>query len=122
MNLRLLGALSAFLAVALGAFGAHALKTRLTPDLLAIFETGARYHLAHAIALFMVGEAEAREPGRGWLAAGVAFGLGTLIFAGSLYALALTGVRMWGAVTPFGGLALLAGWALAAHAAWRAGR
>lgn len=121
MNLRAAGALSAFFAVALGAFGAHALKSRLAPDLLAIFETGARYHLVHALALFMMGEAEAREPGRGWAGAGIAFVIGTVIFAGSLYMLALTGVRLWGAVTPFGGIALLIGWALAARAAWRVG-
>lgn len=122
MNLRLMGALSAFIAVALGAFGAHALKAQLTPDLLALFETGARYHLVHALAIFAMGEAQAREPARGWAAAGIAFVIGTVIFAGSLYALAMTGVRLWGAVTPFGGVALLAGWLLAARAAWRSGR
>lgn len=122
MNLRLLGALSAFIAVALGAFGAHALQGQLAPDLLAVFETGARYHLVHALAIFAMGEAEAREPARGWSAAGIAFVIGTVIFAGSLYALAMTGVRLWGAVTPFGGVAFLAGWLLAARAAWRSGR
>jgi len=122
MNLRLMGALSAFIAVALGAFGAHALKAQLTPDLLAIFETGARYHLVHALAVFAMGEAQAREPARGWAAAGIAFVIGTVIFSGSLYALAMTGVRLWGAVTPFGGVALLVGWLLAARAAWRSGR
>lgn len=122
MNLRLVGALAAFVAVALGAFGAHALKSRLSPELLVIFETGARYHLVHALAIFAMGEAEAREPARGWAAAGIAFVIGTVIFAGSLYALALTAVRLWGAVTPFGGLALLIGWLLAARAAWRSGR
>ncbi|MEO5987582.1 MAG: DUF423 domain-containing protein [Candidatus Eisenbacteria bacterium] len=120
MNLRFAGALSAFVAVAAGAFGAHALKSRLTPELLTVFETGARYHLVHALALFMMGEAEAREPGRGWASAGIAFLIGTMVFAGSLYALSLTGVRLWGAVTPLGGLALLIGWVLAARAAWRA--
>lgn len=122
MNLRLMGALSAFIAVALGAFGAHALKAQLTPDLLAVFETAARYHLVHALAVFAMGEAQAREPARGWAAAGIAFVIGTVIFSGSLYALAMTGVRLWGAVTPFGGVALLAGWLLAARAAWRSGR
>ncbi len=122
MNFRVVGAVSAFLAVACGAFGAHALRSLLTPELLAIFETGARYHLVHALALWMVGEAQAREPGHGWTAAGVAFLLGTLLFAGSLYALALTGVRAWGAVTPLGGAAFLIGWLLAARAAWRSSR
>lgn len=121
MNFRLIAACSAGLAVALGAFGAHALKARLEPELLTIFETGVRYHLSHAIALLFVGEAEAREPGRGWAAAGIAFVIGIVIFSGSLYALAGSGVRLWGAVTPFGGVALLVGWGLAARAAWRAG-
>ena len=105
-----LGALSAFLAIAAGAFGAHALRPRLSPDLLATFETGARYQMYHALALMAVAWAVQRWPGTlaewaGWL-----FVAGTLLFSGSLYALALTGVRWLGAVTPLGGLAFLAGW------------
>jgi uncharacterized membrane protein YgdD (TMEM256/DUF423 family) len=105
-----LGALSAFLAVAAGAFGAHALRARLSPDLLAAFETGARYQMYHALALVAVAWAVQRWPGTlaewaGWL-----FVAGTLLFSGSLYALALTGVRWLGAITPLGGLAFLAGW------------
>ena len=116
MILVALGALSAFLAVALGAFGAHALRDRLAPDLLAVFETGARYHLVHAVAIVVVGFAEARLPAV--RVSGVLFLIGTLLFSGSLYALALTGVRGWGAVTPLGGLAFLVGWAWLAWAAF----
>ena len=109
MTLVALGALSGFLAVALGAFGAHALRERLAPDLLAAFETGARYHLVHALAIVVVGFAEARLPAV--RLSGFLFLFGTLLFSGSLYALAITGVRGWGAVTPLGGLLFLVGWA-----------
>ena len=94
-----LGALSALLAVAAGAFGAHALRARLVPDMQTVFETGARYHMYHALALFVAG---------------------TVLFSGSLYLLALTGQRWLGAITPLGGLALIAGWAALAWAALRA--
>ena len=105
-----LGAGSAFLAVAAGAFGAHALRVRLPPDLLGIFETAARYQMYHALGLIAVAWAAARWPGAlpqwaGWL-----FVVGTVLFSGSLYALALTGVGALGAVTPVGGLLLMAGW------------
>ncbi len=99
-----LGAGFMFLAVALGAFGAHALKTRLTPDMLAIFETGVRYQVYHALALLLL--AAVRGPSK----AGWCFTAGIVLFSGSLYLLALTGVRKWGAVTPIGGLLFLAGW------------
>jgi uncharacterized membrane protein YgdD (TMEM256/DUF423 family) len=106
-----LGSFSAGLAVAFGAFGAHALKTRLEPALLVIFETGVRYQMYHALALLFTGLLYLREPqlpGGRYLP--VLFGLGSLIFSGSLYLLALTGVRTWGAVTPVGGVILLLGW------------
>ncbi len=103
-----LGALSAFVSVAAGAFGAHALRARLAPDLLAVFETGARYQMFHALALLAVAWAVGRWPGAA--AAGWLFLAGTLLFSGSLYALALTGARGLGAVTPVGGVAFLAGW------------
>jgi uncharacterized membrane protein YgdD (TMEM256/DUF423 family) len=115
-----LGCVFGGLAVALGAFGAHALQSRLPADRLAIFETGVRYQMYHALAL--VGVAFVLQAGgRAALAtsAGWAFVAGIVIFSGSLYALVLTGVRAWGAVTPIGGLALLAGWALLALAASR---
>lgn len=117
-----LGALSAFIGVAAGAFGAHALKARLAPDLLAIFDTGSRYQLIHALALLAVAWACHRWPGTPVRWAGWCFVAGTLLFSGSLYALALSGQRGLGAVTPFGGVAFLLGWALLAWSAWRGGR
>ena len=114
-----LGAGSAFLGIAAGAFGAHALKARLAPDLLAVFDTGARYQLIHALGLLAVAWACARWPQSPVRWAGWCFVLGTVLFSGSLYVLALSGVRGWGAVTPFGGVAFLAGWALLAWSAWR---
>ena len=105
-----LGSASALVAVAAGAFGAHGLRARLAPDLLGVFETGARYQMYHALALLAVGWAAARWPGPWPLRAGWLFVVGTLLFSGSLYALALTGVRWLGAITPLGGLAFLAGW------------
>ena len=105
-----LGAFSAFVAVAAGAFGAHALRSRLGTADLAIFETAARYQMYHALGLLGVAWATVRWPGSfselaGWLFVG-----GTVLFSGSLYALALTGVRWLGAITPLGGVAFLAGW------------
>jgi uncharacterized membrane protein YgdD (TMEM256/DUF423 family) len=114
-----IGSLSAFLAVAAGAFGAHALKTRLSSDLLNTFEIGVRYHFYHALALFAVAWACTRWPGSATNAAGWLFVIGTIIFSGSLYALALSGVRWLGAITPFGGLAFLAGWLCLAWGVWR---
>jgi uncharacterized membrane protein YgdD (TMEM256/DUF423 family) len=99
-----------FLAVSLGAFAAHGLKSKLTPDMMAIFETGVRYHVYHALALLAVGLISARWPGRGVNAAGWCFVAGVLIFSGSLYALALSGERKLGAITPIGGVLFLAGW------------
>ena len=114
-----LGALSGFLAVALGAFGAHALKARLEPALLATFEVGVRYQMYHALALLAVAWAHTRWPGPAVLASGWLFVAGSVVFCGSLYALSVTGVRGLGAVAPFGGLALLAGWLCLAWAAWK---
>lgn len=107
----LAGSLSAFLAVAAGAFGAHALRARLSADMLTAFETGARYQMYHALALLVVALATTRWPGAPVRAAGWLFVGGTILFSGSLYLLALTGARWLGAVTPFGGLCFLAGWA-----------
>jgi uncharacterized membrane protein YgdD (TMEM256/DUF423 family) len=104
------GSISGFLAVALGAFGAHALKDRLTPEMASIFEVGVRYHMYHALALLAVGWAAARYPSTSVVAAGWLFVLGTIIFSGSLYLLSLTGMRWLGAITPVGGLAFLLGW------------
>jgi len=114
-----LGALSALLAVAAGAFGAHALRTLLDPALLAAFETGARYQMYHALALLAVSRAVTRWPGGETRAAGWLFVAGTLLFSGSLYAMALTGNRSLGAITPLGGVAFMAGWLCLAVAALR---
>ena len=114
-----LGSLSAFLAVAFGAFGAHALKARLDANMLAVFETGVRYQMVHALALLAVGWACTRWPGPAVTTSGWLFLVGTVFFSGSLYALALTGTRWLGAVTPIGGVAWLAAWLLLAWAAWR---
>jgi uncharacterized membrane protein YgdD (TMEM256/DUF423 family) len=111
------GALSAFIAVGAGAFGAHALRARLTPDLLAVFETGARYQMYHALALVAAAWVVSRWPGPLAVWAGWLFLAGTIVFSGSLYALALTGVRWLGAITPLGGLCFLAGWLCLAIAA-----
>ena len=105
-----LGSASALVAVGAGAFGAHGLRARLSPDLLAVFETAARYQMYHALALLAVGWAVTRWPGPWPVRAGWLFAVGTLLFSGSLYALALSGMRWLGAVTPLGGLAFLAGW------------
>ena len=108
----LVGALAGFLAVAFGAFGAHALRARLSPEMLAVFETGARYQMYHALAIVLVALILGRLDG--WLVrtAGWMFTAGIVLFSGSLYALALTGVTTFGAVTPLGGLAFLIGWGL----------
>lgn len=109
-----LGAVVAFLGVALGAFGAHALRGRFGAADLATFETGVRYQMYHAFALFVVAWAHTRWPGAGVTAAGWLFVAGVVVFSGSLYVLVLTGQRAWGALTPVGGVAFLAGWALLA--------
>lgn len=113
-----LAALSGFIAVALGAFGAHGLRDRLSPEMLAVFEVGVRYQMYHALALLGVSLAIERAPTPTLVAAGWAFVAGTIVFCGSLYTLTWTGQRWLGAVTPLGGIAFLAGWALLAWSAW----
>jgi uncharacterized membrane protein YgdD (TMEM256/DUF423 family) len=113
------GAISGFLSVAAGAFGAHALKNKLSADFLAIFETGVKYQMYHALALLIAAWAvTVFQPGLA-KAAGWFFIFGSLFFSGSLYILVFSQVRAWGAVTPLGGLLLLAGWASLALSAWR---
>ncbi len=109
-----LGFTLGFLAVALGAFGAHALGDRLSPSERVIFDTAFRYHALHAVAIVLVGLAAARWPRRGWAVPAVLFAAGTFVFAGSLYGLAVSGVGALGAITPIGGLMLLGGWLWAA--------
>jgi uncharacterized membrane protein YgdD (TMEM256/DUF423 family) len=111
------GAISGFVAVAAGAFGAHALRAKLSPAMLQVFETGARYQMYHALALLAAAciAGNGDRPAAAWAAR--LFLLGTVLFSGSLYALALTGVSRLGMITPFGGVALLAGWLCLAAAA-----
>jgi uncharacterized membrane protein YgdD (TMEM256/DUF423 family) len=113
----LLGAVAAFLGVTLGAFGAHGLRGRLSPEMFAVFQTGVQYHMYHALALILVSATMGRMGG--WLiqTAGWAFVAGIVLFSGSLYVLALTGITVLGAITPIGGLAFLIGWACLAFAA-----
>jgi len=116
----ILAAVFLFAAVAAGAFGAHALKTKIAPDMMAVYQTAVQYHFWHGLGLLAVGVLIAQRPDSGAL--GIAAWLlvaGVLLFSGSLYALALTGVRGFGAVTPVGGVALLAAWAAVAWAAIR---
>lgn len=115
----ILGAALAGLSVALGAFGAHGLRNAITPDLLANYETGARYQMYHALALLALAWAIARWPGgtlfplSGWL-----FVAGVVLFSGSLYLMAFTGWRWLGAITPLGGVAFIGGWALIIYQVW----
>ena len=115
----IIGALLAALGVGAGAFGAHALRARLTPELLTVFETGVRYHLIHALGLLAVAWAATRWPGQATHAAGWLFLLGIVLFSGSLYGLSLSGVRALGAITPLGGVAFIAGWLTLAWAIWQ---
>ncbi len=105
-----LGAALAFLAVAGGAFGTHLLEGRMAPDLLEIFDTAVEYQMYHAMALLVLGVFPRDFPGNAPLWAGRLFVAGTIVFSGSLYLLAFTGVRWLGAITPVGGVCLLAGW------------
>ena len=114
-----LGAVAGLTAVGIGAFAAHALKGKLSPDLFEIFEVGARYHMYHALALLAVAWATTRWPGPATGCAGGLFVAGIVLFSGSLYALALTGIRPLGAITPLGGVCFLAGWVALGWAAWR---
>ncbi len=108
-----IGALSGFLAVAAGAFGAHALRARLAPEMIDVFQTGVTYEMYHALALVAVGILLARFSSEGsvWLSsAGWLFIAGSILFSGSLYLLAVTGTTWLGAITPLGGVAFLLGW------------
>jgi len=113
------GAFFALVGVAAGAFGAHALKARLPPESLAVFDVGVRYQLVHALALFAAAWAVSRWPGRAATAAGLLFVAGIVLFSGSLYVMALTGIRALGMVTPIGGVAFMGGWVCLAWAALR---
>ena len=114
-----LGAVNALLCVVLGAVGAHGLKQKLTPDMLAVYQTGVQYHFYHALGLLAVGlmlmHFPASKPIKwsGWLMLG-----GIVLFSLSLYTLSLTGIRGLGAITPLGGVSFLSGWAVLAYGVW----
>lgn len=115
-----LGALGALTAVAAGALGAHGLRQRLDPDMLAIYLTGAQYQMYHSLALLALGAAQASELRSRWFRrAAFSFVVGMILFSGSLYFLAFTGLRLLGAITPFGGVLFLLGWILVIVGAWR---
>jgi len=116
------GALSAGLAVAFGAFGAHALSGRVSPDRLRVFETGVHYQMYHALALMFVGWLAEQGPLRHISLIGHLFAAGTVLFSGSLYLLVITNTPWPGALTPLGGIAFLLGWGLLAHTLWQARR
>ena len=113
------GCLIAGLGVAAGAFGAHALKQRLSAELLQVFETGVRYQMYHAFGLLAVALAMDRWPNNSIQIAAWLFLAGIVLFSGSLYALCLSGIRALGAITPIGGLCFLGGWAYLALSIWR---
>lgn len=115
-----LAALNMFIAVGAGAFGAHGLKRMVDADLIAIWQTGVLYHLIHALGLFVIVLLGPRLGSPLLSAAGIVMFAGIVLFSGSLYVLTLTGTRWLGAVTPLGGAAFLAAWAMVAWAAWRA--
>lgn len=118
----LIGAILAGVAVAAGAFGAHALDGHVTPERIEVFATGARYQLAHGLALLFVGLAAALSPDMRWTVAGWLFTVGSVVFAGSLYLLVLTDTPWLGAITPIGGACFLAGWVAVIAAAARSPR
>jgi len=115
----MLAAFFGFTGVALGAFAAHGLKSRLTPEYLTIFHTGVTYQLVHTLALFGVALLATQIQGRLITWAGMSFTIGILLFSGSLYLLTTTGISKLGIITPFGGLAFLVGWVCLGLAAWR---
>jgi len=119
-RLLMLGSVNAFLAVALGAFGAHILKEQISADMMAVYETGIQYHMMHALGLLIIAFAAERLGNRRLVsAAGWLIFIGIILFSFSLYALSITGNKMLGAITPFGGVAFLAGWACIFVAAFK---
>ena len=117
---RVFGTLSALVSVGAGAFGAHGLKGRLDPEMLSIFEVGARYQMYHAFALIAAAWLQTKWPSKLLTIGGWMFVAGTILFSGSLYMLSMTDEKWLGMITPFGGLAFMAGWACLAWAVWKA--
>jgi uncharacterized membrane protein YgdD (TMEM256/DUF423 family) len=116
----IIGALSALIGVAAGAFGAHGLKSRIGAEMLAVFEVGVRYQMYHALALIAAAWMQSKWPSALVTTGGWLFVIGTVLFSGSLYLMSISGTRWLGAITPLGGLSFLAGWICLAWAAWRA--
>lgn len=116
----ILGSLNMFLSVALGAFGAHGLKSRISADMLTIYQTGVHYHMIHALGIIAVALAASKLPAVALISwAGWSMLIGIVLFSGSLYALSITGIKVLGAITPFGGVAFLLGWLLLAYSAYK---
>lgn len=123
MTKRLLsiGAIGAALSVILGAFGAHALKSRLPPETLATFQTGVQYQFYHCLGLMLIGViAQFSRPSAALKAAGWCMLAGILLFSGSLYLISFTGIRSFGMITPFGGIAFIVAWLLLAFGVLKA--
>lgn len=118
-KLMIAGAVNGMLAVALGAFGAHGLKEKLSPEMLDVFKTGVQYHMYHALALLLVALATSKLGDDGVKWPGRLFMTGIVLFSGSLYVLSISDVKWLGAITPFGGVCFIAGWLLFAHAAYK---
>lgn len=116
----ILGSINMFLSVALGAFGAHGLKSRISEEMLSIYQTGVHYHMIHALGLIMVAILSSKLPPSSWVnGAGWLLMIGIVLFSGSLYVLSITGIRVLGAITPLGGVAFLIGWLFLAIAAYK---
>jgi len=115
-NLAVCSAMSGFIAVAFGAFGAHALRASVAPEMLAVWETAMQYQMFHALALLCIVVAGSRRPNKLLYVSGWIFVVGTLLFSGSLYALVLTGIKALGMITPIGGVLFLSGWLVLALA------
>ena len=118
-GLGVFAAVNMMIAVAAGAFGAHGLRRVLSPEMLAVWQTAVTYQMAHALGILCIAMASARMPAAQLHWAGWVLGLGVVLFSGSLYLLATTGMRWLGPVTPIGGLAFLVGWGMLAWRLWR---
>jgi uncharacterized membrane protein YgdD (TMEM256/DUF423 family) len=118
-NILLLGAIFMALAVLLGAFGAHALKDSLAPEMLAVYKTGVEYQFYHALGLLLIGSIGFHIDSKWLRRSGLFLVLGILLFSGSLYILALTGIKVIGAITPIGGVSFVAGWIFLAMVVWK---
>ena len=112
-----MSAILGLLGVALGAFGSHGLKEKLSADMMSVYQTGSHYHLIHALALLGIGILARQMDATAIKVAGISMIFGILVFSGSLYALAISGIRILGAITPIGGVGFMIGWAALAVAA-----